>query len=81
MSEKGADGLLNIPVKDMELWVEELGGGGVAVNVGDPDDAELVEVQLQHFDLQYRFTKVENVREVIIRRRCPCRGAQTVERR
>jgi len=36
VSEKGADGLLNVPLKDGSLWVEELRDGRLVLNLGDP---------------------------------------------
>ena len=36
VSEKGADGLLNVPLKDGSLWVEELRDGRLVLNLGGP---------------------------------------------
>ena len=66
VSEGGCDNLLNIPLRRVELWVGEI-GNQILVNVGDPDDARLVDVELQYFeDDEYRFERYRNVREIII---------------
>ena len=68
VSEKGADGLLNIPVKNGELWIEELKDGRLAINLGDPDDPKLtcIEVQVEHGDLKEEIIKVKDVKCVIL---------------
>ena len=68
VSEKGADGLLNIPLKDSELWVEELKDDRLAINLGDPDDPKLtcVEAQVEHGDLTEEIIKARDVKCVIL---------------
>ena len=53
VSEKGADGLLNIPVKGGELWIKELKDGILVIDLGDPDDPRItcVELEAEHKDL------------------------------
>ena len=68
VSEKGADGLLNIPVKEGELWIEEHKDGRLVINLGDPDDPKLtcVEVEVEHKDLTMETIKAKNVKYVIL---------------
>ena len=68
VSEKGADGLLNIPVKEGELWIEELKDGRLAINLGDPDDPKFtcIEVQVEHGDLTEEIIKAKDVKCVIL---------------
>jgi len=68
VSEKGADGLLNIPVKGLELWIEELKDGRLAINLGDPDDPKLtcIEVQVEHGDLVEETIKARDVKCAIL---------------
>jgi len=68
VSEKGADGLLNIPVKGLELWVEELKDGRLAINLGDPDDPKhtCIEVELEHKDLTREEMRVRDMKYAIL---------------
>jgi len=68
VSEVGVDGLLNIPVKHGELWVEELEDGRFAINLDDPDDPKITcaEVQVVHEDLEEETIKAKDVKCVII---------------
>ena len=68
VSEKGADGLLNIPVRGVRLWIEELKDGRLTINLGDPDDPKLtcVEVEVEHKDLTMETIKAKNVKYVIL---------------
>ena len=68
VSEKGADGLLNIPVKGLELWIEERKDGRLVLNLGDPDDPKLtcVEVEVEHGDLTMETIKARDVKHVIL---------------
>ena len=68
VSEKGADELLNIPVKGLELWIEELKDGRLAINLGDPDDPRhtCIEVEVEHKDLSMETIKVRDVKHVIL---------------
>ena len=68
VSEKGADGLLNIPVKGLELWIEEHKDGRLVINLGDPDDPKLtcVEVEVEHKDLTMETIKAKDVKFVIL---------------
>jgi len=68
ISKKGFDGLLNIPVKRGELWVEELEDGRFAINLDDPDDPKITcaEVQVVHEDLEEETIKTKDVKYVII---------------
>ena len=68
VSEKGADGLLNIPVKEGEFWIEEHKDGRLVINLGDPDDPKLtcVEVEVEHKDLTMETIKAKNVKYVIL---------------
>ena len=68
VSEKGANGLLNIPLKDGELWIEELKDGRLVINLGDPDDPRLtcLEAHLEHGDLTQETVKARDVRYVIL---------------
>lgn len=67
-SEKGADGLLNIPVKGAGLWIEEFKDSRLAINLGDPDDPKLtcVEAQVEHEDLTEETIKARDVKCVIL---------------
>ena len=67
VSEKGADGLLNIPIKRGELWIEEHKDGRLAINLGDPDDPRhtCIEVEVEHKDLTMETIKVRDVKHVI----------------
>jgi len=68
VSEVGVDGLLNIPVKQGELWVEELKDGRFALNLDDPDEPKITcaEVQLVHEGLEEETIKVRDVKYVIL---------------
>ena len=68
VSEKGADGLFNIPLKDGELWIEELKDGRLALNLGDPDDPRItcVEVEVEHKDLTREEMRVRDVKYAIL---------------
>jgi hypothetical protein len=68
VSETGVDGLLNIPVKRGELWVEELDDGRFAINLDDPDDPKITcaEVQMVREDLEEETIKAKDVKCVII---------------
>ena len=68
VSEKGADGLLNIPIKGGELWIEERKDGRLVLNLGDPDDPKLtcVEVEVEHKDLTMETIKAKDVKYVIL---------------
>ena len=68
VSEKGADGLLNVPLKDGSLWVEELRNGRLVLNLGGLDDPKMtcVELHLEHGDLTQETVKARDVRYVIL---------------
>jgi len=68
VSKKGFDGLLNIPVKRGELWVEELDDGRFTINLDDPDDPKItcVEVQVVREDLEEETIKAKDVKYVIL---------------
>jgi len=68
VSEKGADGLLNVPLKDGALWIEELKDGRLVLNLGDPDDPKItcLEAHLEHGDLTQGTVKARDVRYVIL---------------
>jgi len=68
VSEKGADGLLNIPVRGAELWIEELKDGRLVINLGDPDDPKhtCIEVEVEHKDLTREEMRVRDVKYVIL---------------
>ena len=68
VSEVGVDGLLNIPVKRGELWVEELEDGRFAIDLDDPDDPKITyaEVQVVHEDLSEEAIKVKDVKYIIL---------------
>ena len=68
VSEKGADGLLNVPLKNGSLWVEELRDGRLVLNLGDPDDPKMtcIELHLEHGDLTQETVKARDVRYVIL---------------
>lgn len=67
VSEKGTDGILNIPLNNsMKLWIEER-GDGIILRVGDPihprDTSLRAWVQSQEFSQEI---KARGVREVFI---------------
>ena len=68
VSEKGADGLLNIPIKGGELWIEERKDGRLVLNLGDPDDPKhtCIEVEVEHGDLTMETIKAKDVKYVIL---------------
>ena len=67
VSEKRADGLLNIPVKGSELWIEELKDGRIALNLGDPDPTlTCIEVQVEHGDLTEEAIKARDVKYAVL---------------
>ncbi|MCD6593663.1 hypothetical protein J7L00_06240 [Candidatus Bathyarchaeota archaeon] len=68
VSEKGADGLLNIPVKNGELWIEELKDGRLAINLENSDDSKhtCVEVEVEHKDLRREEMRVRDVKYAIL---------------
>ena len=68
VSEKGADGLLNVPLKNGSLWVEELRDGRLVLNLGDPDDPKVtcLEAHIEHGDLTQETVKARDVRYVIL---------------
>jgi len=68
VSETGVDGLLNIPVKHGEVWVEELEDGRFAINLDDPDDPKITctEVQVVREDLEEETIKAKDVKCVIL---------------
>ena len=68
VSEKGADGLLNVPLKDGSLWIEELKDGRLVLNLGDPDDPKMtcIELHLEHGDLTQETVKARDVRYAIL---------------
>ena len=66
VSEKGVDGLLNIPVKEGELWIEELKDGMLAINLGDPDDPKLTCIEVEHGDLMEETVKARDVKCAIL---------------
>jgi len=68
VSEKGADGLLNVPLRNGSLWVEELRDGRLILNFGDPDDPKMtcIELHLEHGDLTQEAVKARDVRYVIL---------------
>jgi len=68
VSEKGADGLLNIPVKGLKLWIEDLKDRRFVINLGDPDDPKLtcIEVRVERRDLTEETIKAKDVKCVIL---------------
>jgi len=68
VSEKGVDGLLNIPVKRGELWVKELGDGRFAISLDGPDDPGITcaEVHVVHEDLTEEVIRAKGVKYVIL---------------
>ena len=68
VSEKGVDGLLNIPVERGELWVEKLEDERFAIDLDDPDDPKItcVEAQVVHEDLSEEAIKVKDVKYIIL---------------
>lgn len=49
VGKAGNDGLLNIPLANAEIWIEEI-NNKLVINAGDPDDADLMDLKLYRED-------------------------------